>query len=78
MANNIRMDSHKLTPELAYIFAERFGKSNVVVEKEYTEFMFNDGRPLNVSMSNDKIRRELNYEFETVSDVLERYISNNI
>lgn len=62
--------------ELAKIFYDKLGAVVNIQECEIEEFAFKDVRPLNISMSNLKFKKETGYQFADMDSVIEMYINN--
>lgn len=73
---NIVTDKAYSRAELARKFYDRLGEEVHIQECEMEEFAFKDIRPLNVSMSNDKFKKETGYQFTDMDDVIGKYINN--
>lgn len=61
--------------DLCKEFLRFLGLSTNIYNKEVEEFGFKAVRPMNVGMSNLKIREHLNYEFKNMQEVYMRYNS---
>lgn len=74
---NIVGDESYTRSELARKFYSMLGVHNMnIVEMSLEEFSFKDCRPLNVSMSNWKFKKETGYAFMKMETVLNKYITN--
>lgn len=72
---NIAGDMTYSRKELAMKFFHYLGAdTNQIVECDLREFGFKDTRPLNISMSNNKIKKTLNYQFIDVECILKKYV----
>lgn len=76
---NITCDHAYKRDEIARKFCNMAGKDAAVVKEcEIEELLFKDvRRPLNVSMSNQKIIRDTRYRFKSVEYILKKYIQDN-
>ncbi len=58
--------------------AERYyricSKNVKVVEEDLSSFTFKDTRPLNVSLNNEKIKKETGYKFTSIDSAIYKYI----
>lgn len=59
--------------ELCGDFLHRIGLEAVISEKALEDFSFSDNRPLDTSMSNDKIREATGYQFAPLEEIAPRY-----
>lgn len=72
---NIVGDEKYNRAELAHKFFNVMGARDVVVEEcELDKFVFKDGRPLNLSMSNLKFKTETGYQFMSMDEVIKKFI----
>ncbi len=63
--------------ELAGKFYDKLGKKPVKIrECDANEINLKDNRPLNISMDNEKFKKETGYQFMSMDDVIEQYIAN--
>lgn len=63
--------------ELAQKYFDKTNQYDIeIVEIDVNEFGFIDSRPLNVSMSNYKIRNVTGYKFTVMDKVIEQYLRN--
>ena len=73
---NIAGDNSYTRAELAKIFYDKLGAVVNIQECEIEEFAFKDVRPLDISMSNLKFKKETGYQFADMDSVIEMYINN--
>lgn len=74
---NIVGDEFFSRAELAGKFYEKLGISGVDIQEcDLQEFHFKESRPLNISMSNMKFKCETGYQFMSMDDVIQEFISN--
>lgn len=74
---NIVGDEKYSRAELARKFFNVVGARDVVIEEcELDKFVFRDGRPLNISMSNLKFKTETGYQFMSMDEVIKQFCSN--
>lgn len=75
---NIAGDSAYSRAELARKFYNKLGiLENITIQEwDLEQFSFKDIRPLNISMSNQKFKRETGYQFTDMDTVIESYINH--
>lgn len=72
---NIVGDEKYSRAELARKFFNVVGARDIVIkEDELDKFVFKDGRPLNISMSNLKFKTETGYQFMSMDEVIKKFI----
>lgn len=75
---NIVGDRDFSRAEFAKLFFKKAGKPSVsVTECDVEAFGFKDFRPLNISMSNQKFKRETGHHFRAMDGVVDDYIKNS-
>lgn len=76
---NIVGDRAYSRAELAKKFCQKSGYDKVKIEEcGVGEFSFKDNRPLNISMSNLKFKKETGYMFTSMDQVIEEYLENKM
>ena len=74
---NIVGDEKYSRAELAHKLFNVVGAREVVIEEcELDKFVFKDGRPLNISMSNLKFKTETGYQFMSMDEVIKQFCCN--
>jgi len=74
---NIVGDEKYSRAELARKFFNVVGARDIVIEEdELDKFVFKDGRPLNISMSNLKFKTETGYQFMSMDEAIHNFIYN--
>lgn len=72
---NIAGDKAYSRAELARIFYDKLGVDQIEIKEcDVEEFHFKEKRPLNLSMSNAKFKIEMEYMFESMESVIDRYL----
>ncbi|MDE7314177.1 MAG: sugar nucleotide-binding protein, partial [Mucispirillum sp.] len=71
---NIVGDEVYSRAELARIFCAQLGATAVDIQEcDLSEFSFKDNRPLNISMINEKFKKETGYQFMSMELVIKMY-----
>lgn len=75
---NVCNPEHFERSEIAYQFCRRLGADVDIEKVDVAEFNFNDKRPVKTYLCSDKFIKETNYRFNSISSIINSYISKNI